>query len=187
MPHGVQWSWEDIRNAKRAAEYFNEAQRAAAWRAEAAAKAAAIQAEREAAQAQREAEIAKHDAEYEAKRARERELDARYAAEHPTPTYFSDIKTESKYMSSARIMAEKNAKAAKAAEYGSKEYIEARYGLVREPFGNQGRCIRDVLRALMQAEGLTEDQAWERIVANYDEENWRSNESQYTEFFLKQA
>ncbi len=182
MPKGVQWSWEDIRNAKRAAEYLTEAQRSAAWKAEAAAKVAAKQAERAAHQAQREAEIARGDAEYEAKRAREREYQARLNASRPA--YQNSIQAEIKWNSGACRSARRHAEEARAAKFGSKEYIMARYGYVSGEFGNSSCHYGTILKSLMAAEGLSEDQAWDRIVSAYTEERWRQCEAPFTEYFL---
>lgn len=182
MPNGVQWSWEDVRNAKRAAEYLTEAQRSAAWKAEVNAKVAAQQAANAAHQAQREADIAKADAEYEAKRARDREALACIAARcAPRP---SSIQEEIKWNSGACRTARRYAEAARAAKFGSKEYIMARYGPVAGEFGNM-RCHCDtILKSLMAAEGLSEDQAWDRIVSAYTEERWRQCEAPFTEYLL---
>lgn len=182
MPDGVQWSWEEVRNAKRAAEYLTEAQRSAAWKAEVDARLAAQQAEREANQARREAEIARYDAEYEAQKAREREARARVAANQPP--YQSSIQSEIKWNSGACRSARRHAEAARAAKFGSKEYIMARYGYVCGEFGNSNCYYGTILRSLMGAEGLTEDQAWDRIVSAYTEERWRQCEAPFTEYFL---
>lgn len=182
MPNGVQWSWEDVRNAKRAAEYLTEAQRSAAWKAEVNAKVAAQQAANAAHQAQREAEIARSDAEYAAKRAREEEYQARLNANRPP--YQSSIQEEIKWNSGACRTARRNAEAARAAKFGSKEYIMARYGSVSGEFGNPRCHYGTILKSLMTAEGLSEDQAWDRIVSAYTEERWRQCEAPFTEYLL---
>lgn len=158
MPNGVQWTWEEMRNAKRAAEYLAEAQaeaqREEARRAEARARVAARQAERAA-------------------------NCAAYYSARPNSIQ-EEIRWNTGACRSARIHAED----ARAAKFGSKEYIMARYGYVCGEFGNSKCYYGTILKSLMTAEGLTEDQAWDRIVAAYTEERWRQCEASFTEYFL---
>lgn len=154
MPNGVQWTWEEVRNAKRAAEYLTEAQREEAWKAKVNARAAARQAER--------------------------------AANRTTyyPAHQNSIQEEIKWNTGACRSARIHAKDARAAEFGSKEYIMARYGYVCGEFGNSKCHYGTILKSLMTAEGLTEDQAWDRIVTAYTEERWKQCEAPFTEYFL---
>lgn len=158
MPNGVQWTWEEVRNAKRAAEYLAEAQaeaqREEARRAEARARVAARQAERAA------------------------NCTAYYSARP------NSIQEEIKWNTGACRSARIHAADARAAKFGSKEYIMARYGYVCGEFGNSKCHYGTILKSLMTAEGLTEDQAWDRIVTAYTEERWKQCEAPFTEYFL---